>query len=106
MAVGVLTFGARVTDTVGKSITPLDYTGALAAQLSAAAGVLVFFMMGIPVSTSQAIVGAVIGVGLTKGASAVSRRAIGTIALGWVVTPTCAALFAALSYRLLAWLIT
>ncbi len=103
MAIGALTFGGRVTDTVGKSITPLDYSGALAAQLSAAFGVHVFSMIGIPVSTSQAIVGAVIGVGLTKGAQAVSREKIGTIVVGWVVTPCCAALFAALIYRLLAW---
>nr|MDJ0907422.1 inorganic phosphate transporter [Woeseiaceae bacterium] len=62
MAAGALTFGQRVTDTVGKSITPLDYSGALAAQLSAAVGVHLFSMLGIPVSTSQAIVGGVIGV--------------------------------------------
>ena len=102
MAVGAYTFGARVTDTVGKSITPLDYTGALAAQFSAAFGVHLFSMAGIPVSTSQAVVGAVIGVGLTKGMSAVSTRKITTIFLGWVITPVCAALFAAMVYRLVA----
>jgi PiT family inorganic phosphate transporter len=102
MAVGAYTFGARVTDTVGKSITPLDYTGALAAQFSAAFGVHIFSMAGIPVSTSQAVVGGVIGVGLTKGMSAVSTRKITTIFLGWVITPVCAALFAAMVYRLVA----
>ncbi len=102
MAVGAYTFGARVTDTVGKSITPLDYTGALAAQFSAAFGVHIFSMAGIPVSTSQAVVGGVIGVGLTKGMSAVSTSKITTIFLGWVITPVCAALFAAMVYRLVA----
>jgi len=102
MAVGAITFGARVTDTVGKSITPLDYGGALSAQLSAAFGVHVFSMLGIPVSTSQAVVGGVIGVGLTKGAQAVSGGKIRTIFLGWVITPACAAIFAALVYRLVA----
>ncbi len=101
MAVGAITAGARVTDTVGKSITALDYGGALAAQLSAAVGVHVFSMAGIPVSTSQAIVGGVIGVGLTKGAQAVSTRKILTILIGWIVTPLCAALFSATAYRLL-----
>ncbi len=100
MAVGAFTFGARVTDTVGKSITSLDYSGALAAQLSAAFGVHVFSMMGIPVSTSQAVVGGVIGVGLTKGTRAVSLKKISTIFLGWIITPVCAATFAALVYRL------
>lgn len=101
MATGALTFGHRVTDTVGKSITPLDLYGALAAQGSAAFGVHLFSMLGIPVSTSQAIVGAVIGVGLTKGMRAVSKRKIIEIIVGWIITPSCAAIFAALMYRLL-----
>lgn len=101
MAAGALTFGERVTQTVGKSITPLDYSGALAAQASAAFGVHLFSMLGIPVSTSQAVVGAVIGVGLTKGTQAVSTAKIKSIFFGWVVTPTCAAIFAALLYGLL-----
>ncbi|MDZ4731044.1 MAG: inorganic phosphate transporter [Xanthomonadales bacterium] len=101
MAVGAWTFGARVTDTVGKSITPLDYGGALSAQFAAAFAVHVFSMLGIPVSTSQAVVGGVIGVGLTKGMRAVSLGRIRRIFLGWILTPTCAALFAAILYRLL-----
>ena len=102
MAVGAFTFGERVTNTVGKSITPLDYSGALAAQLSAGFGVHIFSMVGIPVSTSQAVVGGVIGVGLTKGMQAVSMKKLSTIFIGWVVTPMCAAVFAALVYRLVA----
>jgi PiT family inorganic phosphate transporter len=100
MAIGAITAGGRVTDTVGKSITGLDYGGALAAQLSAGIGVHLFSMAGIPVSTSQAVVGGVIGVGLTKGARAVSTRKIVTIMTGWVVTPVCAALFAAMVFRI------
>jgi PiT family inorganic phosphate transporter len=102
MAAGAFTFGSRVTDTVGKSITPLDYGGALSAQFSAAFGVHLFSMAGIPVSTSQAVVGGVIGVGLTKGMRSVSTKKISTIFTGWVVTPVCAALFAAMVYRLVA----
>ena len=101
MAVGALTFGKRVTTTVGRSITPLDYSGALAAQASAAFGVHIFSMLGIPVSTSQAVVGAIIGVGLTKGAKAVSSKKIVAIFVGWIATPLCAAVFAAVVYRLL-----
>ena len=100
MAVGAYTFGARVTDTVGKSITPLDYGGAFSAQIAAAFGVHLFSMAGIPVSTSQAVVGGVIGVGLTRGMRAVSVKKVATIFIGWVVTPACAAIFAAVVYRL------
>lgn len=99
MATGALTFGRRVTDTVGKTITPLDLGGAFAAQASAGVGVHLFSMLGIPVSTSQAIVGAVIGVGLTKGFQAVSGKKISMIVGGWVLSPMCAALFAYLTYK-------
>ena len=102
MAVGAFMFGERVTNTVGKSITPLDYGGALAAQLSAAFGVHLFSMAGIPVSTSQAVVGGVVGVGLTKGMAAVSTKKLSTIFIGWVATPACAAIFAAVVYRLVS----
>ena len=101
MGVGALTYGQRVTRTVGKDITPLDLPGAFSAQFAAAVGVHFFSVLGIPVSTSQAIVGAVIGVGLTKGVQAVSRQKIGIIMLGWVLAPLCAAVFAALLYRIL-----
>jgi PiT family inorganic phosphate transporter len=101
MGVGALTYGRKVTGTVGKNITPLDLPGAFSAQFAAAFGVHFFSILGIPVSTSQAIVGAVIGVGLTKGMRAVSRRKIGAIMVGWVLTPTCAAVFAAVLYRVL-----
>ena len=106
MGVGALTYGRRVTNTVGKSITPLDLPGAFAAQFAAAFGVHIFSILGIPVSTSQAIVGAVIGVGLTKGVRAVSRRKIITIMVGWVLAPSCAAVFAAILYRFLENLIS
>ena len=101
MAVGAFTFGRRVTDTVGKSITPLDLGGAFAAQASAAFGVHLFSMLGIPVSTSQAVVGAVIGVGLTKGRAVVSGRKIGQIVSGWILAPAGAAIFSCLTYRLI-----
>ena len=48
--------------------------------------------MGIPVSTSHTVVGAVIGVGLVRGIQAVGRRKIAEIGIGWVATPTVAAL--------------
>jgi PiT family inorganic phosphate transporter len=103
MGTGALTYGRKVTNTVGKSITPLDLPGAFSAQFAAAFGVHIFSILGIPVSTSQAIVGAVIGVGLTKGVRAVSQNKITTIIVGWVLAPTCAAVFAAVLYRILKW---
>ncbi len=93
IAVGAATYGEKVADTVGKGITPLDIPGALIAQTSSAFGVHLFSIMGIPVSTSSAIVGAVVGVGLVKGAKAISQKTILTILLGWILTP-CSAMAA------------
>ncbi|MBU4310531.1 inorganic phosphate transporter family protein [bacterium] len=101
LATGALTFGRRVTETIGKNITVLDIPGAFAAQASAGFGVHLFSVLGIPVSTSQAIVGAVVGIGLAKGLKTVSVLQIRRIAIGWVATPTCAATFSCLLYKLL-----
>lgn len=100
IAIGAITYGKRVTDTVGKGITPLDIPGAFAAQICSAFGIHLFSIFGIPVSTSSAIVGAVIGVGLTKGRKAISKKTIFTILIGWVLTPTLAAGSSFMLYKL------
>lgn len=100
IAVGAITYGQRVADTVGKGITPLDIPGAFIAQISSAFGMHLFSMLGIPVSTSSAIVGAVVGVGLVKGAKSISQKTIVTILGGWVLTPVMAALAAYVIYHL------
>jgi PiT family inorganic phosphate transporter len=56
-------------------------------------------MFGIPVSTSSAIVGAVVGVGLVRGAKAISKKTLFTILGGWVLTPMLSATTAFLIYR-------
>jgi PiT family inorganic phosphate transporter len=90
-----------VADTVGKGITPLDIPGAFVAQIAAAFGMHLFSIFGIPVSTSSAIVGAVVGVGLVKGARSISQKTIWTILIGWVLTPFLAAFSAYTIYKLL-----
>lgn len=102
LAVGVVTFGRGVTYTIGKGITPLDLPGAFAAQSAAAFGVHLFTILGIPVSTSQAIVGAVAGVGLVKGLRAIEGRQMIQIVVGWVLTPTCAAILSFFLYSFLS----
>ncbi|UCF10360.1 MAG: anion permease [Candidatus Bipolaricaulota bacterium] len=101
LAVGALTFGRRVTETVGSGITPLDPVSAFSAQMAAALAVHFFSILGIPVSTSQSIVGAVIGVGILHGIHTVRKRKIVGIVVGWVATPTAAGLFSFGFYRLL-----
>ncbi len=99
IGIGAITYGKKVADTVGKGITPLDIPGALIAQLSSAFGMHLFSMFGIPVSTSSAIVGAVVGVGMVRGAKNISKKTIFTILVGWVLTPILSATTAFLVYR-------
>ena len=101
LALGAITYGRKVADTVGKGIAPLDLPGAFAAQVASAFGVHLFSMLGIPVSTSSAIVGAVAGAGLVKGARSIHKKTILTILIVWVLTPSFAALSSFLLYRAL-----
>ena len=101
LALGTLTFGRRVTETVGGGITQLDPVSAGAAQMAAAIAIHYFSLLGILVSTSQAVVGAVIGVGIVHGLRTVRRKKIATIAIGWVATPTVAGLFSFTLYRII-----
>jgi PiT family inorganic phosphate transporter len=87
ICLGVCTFSRRVMYTVGKKITDLSDLAALSAVLGQDITVHLFSWVGVPVSTSQAIVGAVIGVGLVKTGKKVNFRAVGNIVLGWFATP-------------------
>ena len=98
MAAGVLTYGRNLIMMVGKRITALDPISALVAALATAITVHLFTQLRIPVSTSQATVGAVVGVGLTKGIVAVNRRMFVWIPAMWVISVLTAA---AVTYVLL-----
>jgi PiT family inorganic phosphate transporter len=105
IAIGAATYGKKVADTVGKGITQLDIPGAFVAQISSAFGMHFFSVLGIPVSTSSAIVGAVAGVGLVKGVRAISKRTIITISIGWILTPILAAVSSFIVYKVIKILI-
>jgi len=87
IVLGVVTYSRKVMETVGKKIVALDGYSAFIAELSAAIVVQIFTEVGVPVSTSQAIVGAVAGVGLVKGVRAVSSKSMIEIVVGWISTP-------------------
>ena len=76
--------------TVGKGIVPLDPFSALVVVLAEGFVQHLFTQIGIPVSSSQAVVGAVVGVGLVAGVQTVSGRMLTKIGLGWVLTPVLA----------------
>jgi PiT family inorganic phosphate transporter len=92
IAVGVLTFSRGVMMTVGRGVTPLDAFSALVVVLAQAVTVHVYALVGVPVSTSQAVVGAVLGIGMVKGIQIINGRVLVKVIAGWVSTPILAAI--------------
>ncbi|MBN1838123.1 MAG: anion permease [Spirochaetales bacterium] len=94
MALGALTFSRNVMITVGRRLVRLDPFSAFVAVLSMAMVVHFFAKLGVPVSTSQGIVGAVLGIGLLKGMQTIQARTLLRIAFGWLGTPSIALVLA------------
>ena len=91
IVIGLATWGYRVMETVGKRITELTPSRGFAAELAAATTIVVASRMGIPISTTHTLVGAVLGVGLARGISALDIRVVGKIIASWVATLPIAA---------------
>ncbi|MFZ4076387.1 MAG: inorganic phosphate transporter [Legionellaceae bacterium] len=98
VVVGFLMYGRRVIETVGSSITALTPSRAFAATLAAATTVVVATSLGIPVSATQTLVGAVLGVGLARGIGALNLIVIRNIFTSWILTLPAASLLTILSY--------
>lgn len=102
---GFLMYGRKVIETVGSSITALTPSRAFAATLAAATTVVVATSTGIPVSATQTLVGAVLGVGLARGIGALNLRVIRNIFMSWILTLPLASLLTILSFKIIHYLI-
>ena len=83
---GLAIWGYRVIATIGRNITELTPSRGFAAELAAAATVVIASGTGIPVSTTHTLVGAVLGVGVARGIGALNLNIVGKIFLSWIVT--------------------
>ncbi|WP_163934110.1 inorganic phosphate transporter [Paraferrimonas sp. SM1919] len=93
IVMGLAIFGSRVIQTIGKNITHLTPSRGFAAELAAASTVVIASGTGLPISTTQTLVGAVLGVGLARGIAALNLGVVRNIVVSWVVTlPAGAAL--------------
>ncbi|NTW25417.1 MAG: hypothetical protein HGA37_12015 [Lentimicrobium sp.] len=107
IATGIFTYGEKVMNTVGNGILSLTPEAAIVVVLSQALVLFIFsstwlseslFSLGfpaiplVPVSSTQVVVGSVLGIGLVKGAREIKLRTLGQIAIGWVTTPVIAGL--------------
>ncbi len=94
LALGALTYGRNVMRTIGKDITTLDPFSALVAVLAHSLAMHIFTELHVPVSSSQAIVGAVAGVGFSKGMTMVNSKMLYSIFSAWFLSPVASALLA------------
>jgi PiT family inorganic phosphate transporter len=98
IAVGIMTWGYRVIRTLGSKITKLTNTRGFAVDFGAATTVLIASKLGMPISTTHTVVGAIIGVGLARGLEAIDLRIIKKIVASWLITVPIAAITCALIY--------
>jgi len=101
IVVGLATWGWRVMETIGRKITELTPTRGFSAEFGAAITILVASKFGLPISTTHCIVGAVLGVGLARGLSALNLRTLRDIVLSWVITIPSSAIVCILLFYLI-----
>lgn len=101
IVIGLATFGWRVMETIGKKITELTPTRGFCAEYGAATTILVASKLGLPISTTHCLVGAVLGVGAARGFRALNLRTVRDIILSWIITIPASALMSILCFYLL-----
>jgi inorganic phosphate transporter, PiT family len=100
IVLGLATLGYRVIATIGKEITEITPTRGFSAEFGAAATVLLASSLGLPISTTHTLVGAVIGVGFARGIGALNLRVIRNIVNSWVATVPVSAAASALLFSI------
>lgn len=101
IVLGLAMLGRRVIATVGQKITELTPSRGFAAEIAAATTVVLASGTGLPISTTQTLVGAVLGVGMARSISSLNLRVIGNVFMSWVITIPVGATLSIISYFLL-----
>ena len=104
IAVGLATFGYRVMRLVGTKVTEITPSRGVAASLGGMTTVLACSKMGLPISTTHTLIGAILGVGLARGITAINRKIVGSIFTSWLATIPIAAGLTILFYLIGKWL--
>ncbi len=103
---GLVMYGHKVIATVGVGITELTPSRGFCCNLSASATVVLASGNGMPISTTHTLVGAVLGVGLARGISALNLRMIGSIFMSWIITLPAGAILAIIFFYILKTIFT
>ena len=109
IAIGIITYSRHVMETVGNSLMPLTPEAAIVVVLAQSLVLFIFSSQGlsdalqsiglpaiplVPVSSSQVVIGSIIGIGIYKGGKQIKYNILGSISLGWVATPIVAGIIA------------
>lgn len=92
IVLGLATYGKKVMATIGKKITELTPSRGFACELAASTTIVAASGIGLPISTTHTLVGAVLGVGLARGIGAINLSVVGTIFMSWIITLPAGAL--------------
>jgi len=98
IAFGVVSYSRGFMETVGRKLVRLDPFSALVVVLTEGLTVHFYTVLGVPVSTSQAVIGAVLGIGIIKGAQTIKRKTLYCTFTGWFLTPPVACFIAMCIY--------
>ncbi|MGB1696796.1 MAG: inorganic phosphate transporter, partial [Thermoplasmatota archaeon] len=98
IVIGLATWGHKVMKTIGQKISEITPSRGFAAELAAAATIILATIREIPVSTSQILVGSVLGVGLARGVAAIDLKVLRDIVFSWILTLPAAGLVSGLLY--------
>jgi len=105
IVIGISTWGYKVMETIGRKITEITPTRGFAATFGAATTVLICSKLGMPISTSHTLVGAVVGVGLAGGVGALNLGVIKRIVYSWILTIPIAAILTIIIYKLVIFIV-
>ncbi|MBN1840750.1 MAG: inorganic phosphate transporter [Deltaproteobacteria bacterium] len=98
---GLVAFGTRVMETIGRDITEITPIRGFCAQFGAATTILICSRLGLPVSTTHVLVGSVVGVGIMRGMGTLDLRILKNIGLSWIVTLPFTLVLSMVLYKLL-----
>jgi PiT family inorganic phosphate transporter len=105
MALGTLLGGWRIVHTMGSRITHLKPIQGFCAETGGALTLFLATALGVPVSTTHTITGAIVGVGAARRTAAVRWGVAGNIVVAWVLTLPLTALLGAFAFKLARWLL-
>lgn len=101
IVLGLAMYGHKVIATIGSEITQLTPSRGFAAQLATASTVVIASGLGLPISTTQTLVGAVLGVGFARGIGALNLAVVRNIFMSWIITLPAGAVLAIIYYHIL-----